>query len=118
PTARRGRPARAGAPLPREGHGPAAEPVPVVGPGRPAARAGAGVRRPRPARRVVRHARARIDGAHPRVYRPRLSGVVRVRRSQKEHMSKVSTAALSWLGFGPRKTPALTDLNDDALVQA
>ncbi|MCY1062970.1 MULTISPECIES: sigma-70 family RNA polymerase sigma factor [Nannocystis] len=33
-------------------------------------------------------------------------------------MSKVSTAALSWLGFGPRKTQNLADLGDEALVQA
>lgn len=33
-------------------------------------------------------------------------------------MSKVSTVALSWLGFGPRKAPSLTDLSDEALVQA
>jgi RNA polymerase sigma-70 factor (ECF subfamily) len=33
-------------------------------------------------------------------------------------MSKVSTAALSWLGFGPKKPPSLVDLTDEALVQA
>ena len=33
-------------------------------------------------------------------------------------MSKVSTAALSWLGFGLRKTQNLADLGDEALVQA
>lgn len=33
-------------------------------------------------------------------------------------MSKVSTVALTWLGFGPRKTQNLAELADDALVQA
>jgi RNA polymerase sigma-70 factor (ECF subfamily) len=33
-------------------------------------------------------------------------------------MSKVSTAALSWLGFGPRKTQNLAELSDEALVTA
>lgn len=32
-------------------------------------------------------------------------------------MSKVSSAALSWLGLGLRKAPSLSDLSDESLVQ-